>query len=145
VAGVDPSDLSTLLGIGDWSLPPLGVVASLALGLWLLYRAFDWLAHLVVWTIERVRGREELYADRTPAGSTLGWRGVARTDLAPRGKVFVRGELWNAVSERPVAAGEGVEIVDADGLTLRVRPAGTRPAGERSMTDGKERGNDAGR
>jgi membrane-bound serine protease (ClpP class) len=53
-----------------------------------------------------------------------------RTPLEPatggsseyRGKVALRGELWNAVSPEPAAAGERVEIVAADGLTLRVRP-----------------------
>jgi membrane-bound serine protease (ClpP class) len=39
-----------------------------------------------------------------------------------RGKVALRGELWNAVSAEPAAGGERVEVVAADGLTLRVRP-----------------------
>jgi membrane-bound serine protease (ClpP class) len=48
--------------------------------------------------------------------------GEARSALAPRGKVFVQGELWNAVSERPVARGEAVEVIGMDNLTLRVQP-----------------------
>ena len=48
--------------------------------------------------------------------------GVARTDLAPRGKVTVHGEIWDAVSEAPVAAGQQVEVVGIDGLLLRVQP-----------------------
>jgi membrane-bound ClpP family serine protease len=36
--------------------------------------------------------------------------------------VFVQGELWNAVSERPVARGEAVEVIGMDNLTLRVQP-----------------------
>jgi membrane-bound serine protease (ClpP class) len=50
-------------------------------------------------------------------------RGVARTDLAPRGKVTVHGEIWDAVSAAPVAAGQPVEVIDVDGLLLRVQPA----------------------
>lgn len=50
-------------------------------------------------------------------------RGVARTTLAPRGKVFVHGELWEAVAEAEVAAGEPVEVTAAEGLLLHVRPA----------------------
>ena len=46
----------------------------------------------------------------------------ARTALDPRGKVFVWGEIWNAVAERPVAAGQTVEITAVDGMTLHVRP-----------------------
>jgi membrane-bound serine protease (ClpP class) len=49
-------------------------------------------------------------------------RGVARTDLSPRGKVSVHGEIWDAVSEAPVAAGQQVEVVGIDGLLLRVQP-----------------------
>lgn len=50
-------------------------------------------------------------------------RGVARTDLAPTGKVFVHGELWNASSDREIAAGTTVRIVAVDGMTVRVEPA----------------------
>jgi membrane-bound serine protease (ClpP class) len=50
-------------------------------------------------------------------------RGLARTDLSPRGKVSVHGEIWDAVSVSPVAAGQQVEVVEVDGLLLRVQPA----------------------
>jgi membrane-bound serine protease (ClpP class) len=50
---------------------------------------------------------------------------VARTPLDPSGRVFVRGELWNAVSTRPAAEGSLVRVLALeDGLTLRVEPAG---------------------
>jgi membrane-bound serine protease (ClpP class) len=48
--------------------------------------------------------------------------GIARTALAPRGKVFVHGELWEAEAEEPVTAGEEVEIVAVKNLLLTVRP-----------------------
>jgi len=48
--------------------------------------------------------------------------------LAPAGKVFVHGELWDAVSTVPVPAGERIVVRQVDGLTLRVDPvAATRP------------------
>jgi membrane-bound serine protease (ClpP class) len=53
-------------------------------------------------------------------------RGQARSPISPRGKVFVRGELWNAVSEEPVAAGQDVEVLAVEDLTLRVRPTAAR-------------------
>lgn len=60
---------------------------------------------------------------RTGREGMVGQVGVARTELAPRGKVFVRGELWNAVAEGdPVPAQQKVEIIDVDGLTVKVRP-----------------------
>jgi membrane-bound serine protease (ClpP class) len=57
-------------------------------------------------------GREEM----------VGLVGVARTALAPDGQLAVRGELWEAVSEQPVAAGAEVEVTAVDGLRLRVKP-----------------------
>ena len=48
--------------------------------------------------------------------------GTARSPVAPRGKVFVHGEIWNAVADEPVASGEPVEVVAVEGLTLKVRP-----------------------
>jgi len=60
-------------------------------------------------------------------------RGVARTSIDKQGKVFVHGELWNAVSETPIAAGSSVEVMSIDGMTLRVRPqtaTSSEPKGE---------------
>jgi membrane-bound serine protease (ClpP class) len=39
-----------------------------------------------------------------------------------RGKVFVEGEYWNAVSDTPIEAGQAAEIVGIEGLTLKVKP-----------------------
>jgi membrane-bound serine protease (ClpP class) len=52
----------------------------------------------------------------------IGEIGVAQTTLSPSGKVFVHGELWDAVSAVPIAAGERVAVRQVDGLTLRVDP-----------------------
>jgi membrane-bound serine protease (ClpP class) len=52
----------------------------------------------------------------------IGEIGIAQTQLAPTGKVFVHGELWDAVSTIPVTAGEQIIIRQVDGLTLRVDP-----------------------
>ena len=52
-------------------------------------------------------------------------RGVARTELAPRGKVSVHGEIWNAVSNEPVEPGDEIEIVAVEGMLLKVQPVRT--------------------
>jgi membrane-bound serine protease (ClpP class) len=52
----------------------------------------------------------------------IGEIGIAQTTLAPAGKVFVHGELWDAVSAVPVPPGERIVIRQVDGLTLRVDP-----------------------
>jgi membrane-bound serine protease (ClpP class) len=59
----------------------------------------------------------------------IGEIGIAQSVLAPAGKVFVHGELWDAVSTIPVPAGEQIVVRHIDGLTLRVDPVTTtRPA-----------------
>ncbi len=52
----------------------------------------------------------------------VGEIGLAETALSPSGKVFVHGELWDAVSTLSVPAGERVVVRQVDGLTLRVDP-----------------------
>jgi len=52
----------------------------------------------------------------------IGEIGIAQSALAPTGKVFVHGELWDAVSAVPVSAGERIVVRKVDGLTLRVDP-----------------------
>ena len=51
----------------------------------------------------------------------IGLVGEARTDVTPKGQVFVHGETWNAVSDEPVAKGDQVAVVAVDGLKLKVR------------------------
>jgi membrane-bound serine protease (ClpP class) len=53
----------------------------------------------------------------------LGEQGIAETDLAPEGKVRVRGEYWNAVGSEPVAKGDRVEVTAVTGLRLTVKKA----------------------
>ena len=51
-------------------------------------------------------------------------KGVARTDIAPTGKVFIHGEIWNALAETEIAAGTSIRVVAIDdGMTIRVEPA----------------------
>ena len=61
--------------------------------------------------------------DRTGLGVLVGQVVPARTPIAPSGKVFADGDLWEAHSTVPVAAGDLVEIVGIEGLTLVVKPA----------------------
>jgi membrane-bound serine protease (ClpP class) len=61
--------------------------------------------------------------DRTGVGVLVGQVVAAQTALQPTGKIFVDGALWEARSSEPVAAGENVEIVGLDGLSVLVRPA----------------------
>jgi membrane-bound serine protease (ClpP class) len=52
----------------------------------------------------------------------LGESGVAKTDIYDEGKVFVRGEYWNASSTQRIAAGSRVRVVKVEGLRVEVEP-----------------------
>jgi membrane-bound serine protease (ClpP class) len=58
-------------------------------------------------------GRETMLGQTVPALQRVDARG---------GRVFVEGELWNALSDTPVEPGHPVEIVAVQGLTLKVKP-----------------------
>ena len=64
----------------------------------------------------------------TGAEGLIGQIGIAKTALAPAGKVALHGEFWDAISAVPVPAGEQIVVRQVDGLTLRVDPVvATRP------------------
>ena len=63
------------------------------------------------------------------AQGLVGETGVAQTALSPHGKIFVHGELWDAVSSSNVDVGEQVVVRRVDGLLLQVEPLSvSRPA-----------------
>jgi membrane-bound serine protease (ClpP class) len=71
----------------------------------------------------------------TGAEGMVGEIGVAQTGLSPRGKVFVHGELWDAISSCDLPAGQSVVVRRVDGLLLRVEPlAVPRPAAAASVS-----------
>jgi membrane-bound serine protease (ClpP class) len=56
----------------------------------------------------------------TGSEGMIGEVGVTRTPLAPAGKVFVHGELWNAVARGEVPEGAQVRVSGVEGLRLVV-------------------------
>ncbi len=88
----------------DVLIPTVVIVGSLFLGaIWLAVRSQ---------AIQRVTGREGL----------VGKIGEVRVRLAPRGKVYVHGELWNARAGATIEVGASVRIVRVDGMLLEVEP-----------------------
>jgi membrane-bound serine protease (ClpP class) len=80
------------------------VIVAVSAGVWALYRR-----------------------PTTGAAGMVGQTAVVRTALDPEGQVQVDGELWQAVvQDGPVPAGERVQILSVDGLTLRVARAAPR-------------------
>jgi membrane-bound serine protease (ClpP class) len=58
----------------------------------------------------------------TGAAGMVGEIGRAETPLAPEGKIYVHGELWQAVSSQEVRPGTLVRVKSMDGMTLEVEP-----------------------
>jgi len=68
--------------------------------------------------------RAQLKPPVTGEEGLIGKVGVARTDLNPRGKVYIHGELWNAeniVPEKVIKAGEEVKVLKIEGMKLFVK------------------------
>jgi membrane-bound serine protease (ClpP class) len=105
--------LGALLLVGG--PPELRIRFSTALAVTLPFAVITmFLLSLVV----RARARKVI----TGATGMVGEIGVARTALAPEGKVFVRGEYWDAEATAPVAEGARIRIVAVEGLKLKVEP-----------------------
>ncbi len=65
------------------------------------------------------------------AEALLGATGTAYGALAGEGQIKLQGEIWRAVTERPIADGTPVRVVGVDGLTLRVVGAEAAEGGSR--------------
>ncbi|MBZ5576506.1 MAG: nodulation protein NfeD [Acidobacteriia bacterium] len=75
-----------------------------------------------------VRARQNKVA--TGVEGMIGLTGSALTEISPEGQVFVRGEYWNAVAVRPVAAGARVRVTAIDKLKLTVEPVPDSSGGQ---------------
>jgi membrane-bound serine protease (ClpP class) len=51
----------------------------------------------------------------------VGEEGIADTEIMPEGKVFVRGEYWNAESSERIMKGEKVVVTALEGMRVKVR------------------------
>ena len=55
--------------------------------------------------------------------SFAGLLGRAESEVSDTGMIFVRGELWHACSQQPIAKGETVRIIGCRNLRLEVEQA----------------------
>lgn len=95
--------------------PSLRIIIPVALGISLI---LIFLVYLVV----RAHARRPLTGKEGMVGET----GTARTDLAPEGKVFVHGELWEAEADGFIPSDAKVKVTRVTGLTLKVTKADER-------------------
>ena len=64
--------------------------------------------------------RQPIFSNRQ---RIVGAHGIVKQTLAPAGTVQVKSELWSAVADEQVAAGEEVVVTAVEGLKLRVARA----------------------
>ena len=91
-------------------------IIILAIGLLL----FEFVEHVIFPLIWFIKDRKK----KSICGATgmLGKVGKIRYWRKSGGQVFVNGELWRAVSDSPLSAGDSVVIQEVNGLTVRVIP-----------------------
>jgi len=66
--------------------------------------------------------RAQISKPKTGSRGLVGEIGIVKKALAPEGKVFVHGELWNARSDKTVAEDTKVRVVNVVNLMLEVEP-----------------------
>jgi membrane-bound serine protease (ClpP class) len=71
--------------------------------------------------------RAQISKPRTGSKGLVGEIGIVKKALAPEGKVFVHGELWNAKSDKTVEEDAKVRVVNVVNLMLEVEPADESP------------------
>jgi membrane-bound serine protease (ClpP class) len=61
---------------------------------------------------------------KTGLEALIGARGIAVTDLKPKGEIRVMGEFWQATAkDKWITNGERVKVIDIEGMFLAVKPA----------------------
>ena len=71
-------------------------------------------------TVATLAFRAQVSKPQTGSEALIGMFGIVRQDLCPEGKVFVSGELWNAVADQNLLVGEKVQVVSVENLRLKV-------------------------
>ena len=112
----------------------IGGVISLIMGSLLLFDSPDpalrvsWMVMIPVLTViclffVSVIGlvlKAQMRKQRTGGEGMVGETGKAVTDVYETGKVFIKGEYWNASSEKPVEKGKDIKVVSVEGLKIKV-------------------------
>ncbi len=65
--------------------------------------------------------RNRMQKSITGKEGMLGATAIARTALNPKGKVFFKGEIWDAQSQELILIGEEVVIIELNGFCLKVK------------------------
>jgi membrane-bound serine protease (ClpP class) len=76
--------------------------------------------------VARLAFRAQMTKPQTGQDALLGMIGEVHREIDPEGKVFVNGELWNALADQRIEVGEKVEVLEVHNLKLKVKRIGDR-------------------
>ena len=94
----------------------LQIEAALAIILLIIAAIAAWLFYVGV--------KAQYSKVKTGKEALIGAKGIATTDLKPKGEVRVMGEFWQATAkDTTIANGQAVEVVGMEGMFLVVKPA----------------------
>ena len=113
----------TVFLLGGIMLFDLPEVSDLTVDFWsVLLPAAVGFGVVVLFVVYAV-GKTFVRAQTTGVSELIGLVGRSQTALAPDGRVFVRGEYWNALCDEELPEDTAVEITDVKGMRLRVKRA----------------------
>jgi membrane-bound serine protease (ClpP class) len=101
-------------------------VGALLVAVFVLSPPWSYVVVVVAGVVELVESWFWLWLSRRRAPAVgvetlVGARGVVRSPCRPYGQVRVRGEFWQARCDEGADAGDAVQVVAVEGLTLVVR------------------------
>ena len=98
------------------------MILKILLLIFLAYLLFEFIEHIIIpllWIILKKKRRP-----LTGPSGLIGEVGEVKEWSETNGKIFVHGELWNAISEVPLYPGDKAIIRAVNGLILKVKPIG---------------------
>ena len=96
----------------------LAISVELTLGITLIIVA------LIVAVIFYMGVKAQFRRVKTGKEALIGSKGIATTDLKPKGEIRVMGEFWEATAKDiTISAGQAVEVVGMEGMFLVVKIA----------------------
>jgi membrane-bound ClpP family serine protease len=96
----------------------LAISVELTLGITLIIVA------VIVAVIFYVGVKAQFRRVKTGKEALIGARGIATSDLKPKGEVRVMGEFWEATAKNSeIVVGQAIEVIAMDGMSLVVKPA----------------------
>lgn len=103
-------------GISGTTYYGLAISVELTLGVALI------IVTLIVVGIFYLGVKAQFRRIRTGKEALIGAKGIATTDLKPKGEVRVMGEFWEATAkETTITAGQAIEVVGLEGMFLVVK------------------------